>query len=68
MKLDIEECFTVTGFPSPFGTLGAAMAAIDKSSKPGTYTIAHSYKVVATGAGVAPGAAAVGKPASAPPK
>jgi hypothetical protein len=62
MKLEVSEAYTVSGMKDPFPTLAAAMAAIDKAGKPGSFTVTHAMAVVASGAGIVPGAPATGAP------
>lgn len=66
MKLDVSEVFSVSGMKDGFPTLAAAMAAIDKAEKPGSYTITESTLVLASGAGIVPGQPATGQPAAKP--
>lgn len=68
MKLEVSEVYSVSGLQGSFETLAAAMAAIDTAEKPGSYTITHAMKVVASGAGIAPGKAVTGQPVKPAPK
>jgi hypothetical protein len=62
MKLESSEVFTVTPGGKTFGSRAEALAAID-GMPPGTYSIAMTERVLATGAGIEPGKPAVGGPA-----